>query len=213
MYIGTCTRAYMYISTDCTGIHTLHSAVFWPVLDSTVLYIQYILYVLYSAAVLCSVVHCTYLQRCAVRTVPHVGKRRTTAPSDLAGAEIEECTCSRVVRAYVYVLHENMNPRSLAKRQEETTSYCELAGSKKSRAAHGTCATCRARQGERKESANSTRCSQAVTHPSTNRAQRCLTSVIGREPVCSTWYGRCRRGAAAVEEQNQPGPLPLVAEM
>ena len=39
---------------------------------------------------------------------------------------------------------------------------------------------------------NSTRCSQAVTHPSTNRAQRCLTSVIGRELVFSTWYGRCR---------------------
>ena len=32
--------------------------------------------------------------------------------------------------------------------------------------------------------------SQAVTHPSTNQARRCLTSVIGREPVCSTWYGR-----------------------
>ena len=35
-------------------------------------------------------------------------------------------------------------------------------------------------------------CSQAVTHPSTNHAQRCLTSVIGRELVCSTWYGRWR---------------------
>ena len=35
-----------------------------------------------------------------------------------------------------------------------------------------------------------TRYSQAVTHPSTNRAQCCLTSVIGREPVFSTWYGR-----------------------
>ncbi|KAL5015588.1 hypothetical protein ScPMuIL_007327, partial [Solemya velum] len=35
-----------------------------------------------------------------------------------------------------------------------------------------------------------TRYSQAVTHPSTNRARRCLTSVIGREPVLSTWYGR-----------------------
>ncbi|ESO86397.1 hypothetical protein LOTGIDRAFT_129268, partial [Lottia gigantea] len=35
----------------------------------------------------------------------------------------------------------------------------------------------------------STRCSQAVTHPSTNRARRCLTSVIGRELVLSTWYG------------------------
>ena len=32
--------------------------------------------------------------------------------------------------------------------------------------------------------------SQAVTHPSTNTAQCCLTSVIGRELVLSTWYGR-----------------------
>ncbi|ESO94756.1 hypothetical protein LOTGIDRAFT_117771 [Lottia gigantea] len=31
---------------------------------------------------------------------------------------------------------------------------------------------------------------QAVTHPSTNRARHCLTSVIGRELVLSTWYGR-----------------------
>ena len=32
--------------------------------------------------------------------------------------------------------------------------------------------------------------SQAVTHPSTNRTQPCLTSVIGRELVYSRWYGR-----------------------
>ena len=36
----------------------------------------------------------------------------------------------------------------------------------------------------------STAYSQAVTHPSTNAAQCCLTSVIGRELVFSTWYGR-----------------------
>ena len=36
-----------------------------------------------------------------------------------------------------------------------------------------------------------TRYSQAVTHPSTNLAQCCLTSVIGQELVLSTWYG-CR---------------------
>ena len=41
-----------------------------------------------------------------------------------------------------------------------------------------------------KRNAYNTRYSQAVTHPSTDRARRCLTSVIGREPVFSTWYGR-----------------------
>ena len=40
------------------------------------------------------------------------------------------------------------------------------------------------------QNAYNTRDSQAVTHPSTNRARRCLTSVIRREPVYSTWYGR-----------------------
>ena len=34
--------------------------------------------------------------------------------------------------------------------------------------------------GVEKSCANGTWCSQAVTHPSTNQAQRCLTSVIGR---------------------------------
>ena len=46
--------------------------------------------------------------------------------------------------------------------------------------------------GVEKSCANGTWCSQAVTHPSTNQAQRCLTSVIGRELVFSTWYGRCQ---------------------
>lgn len=40
------------------------------------------------------------------------------------------------------------------------------------------------------EKAYDTAYSQAVTHPSTNAAQSCLTSVIGRELVFSTWYGR-----------------------
>ena len=31
---------------------------------------------------------------------------------------------------------------------------------------------------------------QAVTHPGTDWARRCLTSGVGREPVLSTLYGR-----------------------
>ena len=46
---------------------------------------------------------------------------------------------------------------------------------------------CTAKQ---KSNACSTSYSQAVTHPSTRLAQHCLTSVIGREPVHSVWYGR-----------------------
>ena len=40
-----------------------------------------------------------------------------------------------------------------------------------------------------KRKAYCTEYSQAVTHPSTNSAQCCLTSVIRRELVYSTWYG------------------------
>ena len=43
--------------------------------------------------------------------------------------------------------------------------------------------------GQNKE-AYDTGYSQAVTHPSTNPARQSLTSVIGREPVFSLWYGR-----------------------
>jgi hypothetical protein len=49
-----------------------------------------------------------------------------------------------------------------------------------------------------------TRYSQAVTHPSTNRARRCLTSVIGREPVLSTWYGRRRQPAPTSADPPHP---------
>src|SRR5258705_13853541 len=48
-------------------------------------------------------------------------------------------------------------------------------------------------EGQKEKDAKCTRCSQAVTHPGTDRARRCLTSVIGREPVHSTWYGPWRR--------------------
>ena len=40
------------------------------------------------------------------------------------------------------------------------------------------------------EKAYDTGSSQAVPHPSTIPARRCLTSVIGRERVFSSWYGR-----------------------
>ncbi len=43
------------------------------------------------------------------------------------------------------------------------------------------------------QNAYSTLDSQAVSDPSTKRAQRCLTWLIGREAVFSTWYGRKRR--------------------
>ena len=54
----------------------------------------------------------------------------------------------------------------------------------------------------RRKNANSTWCSQAVTHPSTNHAQRCLTAVIRREPVFSTWYGRWRKMNSVILNMN-----------
>jgi hypothetical protein len=41
-----------------------------------------------------------------------------------------------------------------------------------------------------KEKVNNTSDSQPVTHASTNKARRCLTSVIERVPVFPAWYGR-----------------------
>ena len=48
----------------------------------------------------------------------------------------------------------------------------------------------RGKKKKKKKKAYNTCCSQAVTHPSTGQARRCLTSVIRREPVYSAWYGR-----------------------
>ena len=48
----------------------------------------------------------------------------------------------------------------------------------------------------KKAKADSTlRSSQAVPHPSTDRALRCLTSEVKRDPVHSTRYGRRRKHA------------------
>ena len=66
---------------------------------------------------------------------------------------------------------------------------------------------------EWKWKAYGTRCSQAVPHPSTILARRCLTSVIRRERVCSSWYGRRRsttkcnqyhHGITVIEQATSP---------
>ena len=49
------------------------------------------------------------------------------------------------------------------------------------------------------------RSSQAVPHPSTNRALRRLTSEVRRDPVCSTRYGRQRRHMQLVCPPLRPG--------
>ena len=48
------------------------------------------------------------------------------------------------------------------------------------------------------------RCSQAVPHPSTDRALRRLTSEVGRDPVHSTRYGR-RRSTKSLSGTTAPG--------
>ena len=57
----------------------------------------------------------------------------------------------------------------------------------------GTISHDRKCQKTKRQKAYGTGCSQAVPHPSTIPARRCLTSVIRRERVCSSWYGRRHR--------------------
>ena len=59
----------------------------------------------------------------------------------------------------------------------------------------------------------STRTSQVVPHPSTNRAWACLTSQIGRDAVCPDQYGRthfvlCRDPYMKAVEMDGRGPKP-----
>ena len=55
---------------------------------------------------------------------------------------------------------------------------------------HGSRVLDKSRQEEKADS--TLRSSQAVPHPSTDRALRRLTSEVERDPVHSTWYGRQR---------------------
>ena len=48
---------------------------------------------------------------------------------------------------------------------------------------------------EKSKKAYNTWDSQAVSDPSTNQAQRCLTWQIRRDAVFSTWYGRKRKSS------------------
>ena len=58
------------------------------------------------------------------------------------------------------------------------------------------------------------RSSQAVPHPSTNRALRRLTSEVGRDPVYSTWYGRRRTlGPIASQKEIFLYELPLCVQV
>ena len=57
----------------------------------------------------------------------------------------------------------------------------------------------------RKKEAYHTGCSQAVPHPSTIPARRCLTSVIRRERVCSSWYGRRQLVHGSIEIYSKSG--------
>ena len=55
-----------------------------------------------------------------------------------------------------------------------------------------------ARYREREKADSTRRSSQAVPHPSTNRALRRLTSEVRRDPVHSTRYGRQRLAGSRV---------------
>ncbi|RUS68663.1 hypothetical protein EGW08_023572, partial [Elysia chlorotica] len=56
---------------------------------------------------------------------------------------------------------------------------------------------------KKKKEVYSTWCSQAVTHLSTNHARRCLTSVIGREPVFSTRRRKKKKKIRSIKKKKK----------
>jgi hypothetical protein len=72
-------------------------------------------------------------------------------------------------------------------------------------------------QSQQAKADSTLRSSQAVPHPSTNRALRRLTSEVGRDPVYSTRYGRqrelcgpaCGRQFAKQHQRRQTAPAPF----
>ena len=69
------------------------------------------------------------------------------------------------------------------------------------------------RKHSRAKKADSTlRSSQAVPHPSTNRALRCLTSEVERDPVHSTRYGRRRQKRKIPKQPPSFLPSPILPD-
>ena len=57
--------------------------------------------------------------------------------------------------------------------------------------------------GEKRKKRKVTLGSRLVSHVSTNNAQRCLTSLIGREAVFPPWYEPCMERGAFFGNTNQ----------
>jgi hypothetical protein len=69
---------------------------------------------------------------------------------------------------------------------------------------------CHARLSQQEKADSTPRSSQAVPHPSTNRALRRLTSEVRRDPVHSTRYGRQREAARWVNAAHSAFTTPFV---
>ena len=90
---------------------------------------------------------------------------------------ISKIACS----LHLYHLHKQINEIQKKKKKKKNRRKKERKKKKKN--------GMEKKGGQKGKEVYSTWCSQAVTHLSTNHARRCLTSVIGREPVFSTRYG------------------------